>query len=954
MRWDFVGRVRELAALEAAWTAGEVGGVAPVMVLYGEAGIGKTRTVAELAQAVRARGGEVLWGTCYEGGDAHPYAVWADAIGGYVERLGGEWLGPALGGEVRWLAPVLPNLALLDPGRVSVPAGVARVRLAEVLVRVLGSFDRPPVVVLDDMQWAYPESLELFGHVARLAKSALVVVCCRGAGLELGHPLAQRLAEVHRQRSCEYLALGSLLRREARELLEQAAGGPLQAELVDAVYEESGGNPFFLEELGRHLHRDGGRSLAAGGGLGLPESIRGAVGLRLAGVSAQTRHMLQLASVFTAGFGFAELEALTELDEGSLLDSLEQALAEELVSPLGGDRYDFAHALVRQTLYERLSPSRRARLHRRLAGALERLHEDDPARVAGELARQYHASATLVGADRGAAHALAAGRQARAAGAPGDAVMILRLGLDLAGEDAEARAELLGELARAEAEAGMFADATRTLEAAVSVLEHRGGSGDAIAELVYAVGVAFTLAAVLQSLEGTGPLIARGLAAIGRTHNLAWARLKLLQRFGRSQTVGPVRMVRLVRFDPEAVRIARSEGTEVDYAFTVESWDPAFGAELERLIARIDGWRDPVARLRALINVVGYLTLAEPGSSLAADRLSAELRVLADDVGLLPTRALARVFAGALRGGRGEFDAAAGQLEQASALLELQPGPGAMAPVVTLVEALTAQHVAADWPRLAGVMWDLARSPGEAAWPSLACAAFAAQAFASAGEADRAREVLGTILPALESAELLEPMTSNPIGLAGGAVWELRAADLAERLLPYAVALVDVDGREGYMTSTELTVARLSSVSGRFDQAVEYFERARVTLDGRDQRVLRAIVDYDEALARRAHKEPGASKLLALASTRFRELGMREWLRRVSLLDMAEHERPDRLTAREAEILRLVARGRTNREIAAELGISIHTVERHVQNAYRKINARNRADASTYVARVSL
>jgi predicted ATPase len=147
---------------------------------------------------------------------------------------------------------------------------VARLRLAEVLARVLDSFEHPPLVVLDDMQWAYPESLELFGHVTRLARSSLVV-CCRGTGLELGHPLAQRLAEIHRLRSCEYMALGGLPRGEAGELLEQASGGPLEAALVDAAYADSGGNPFFLGELGRHLQRRSATSLAAGGAWGLPE-----------------------------------------------------------------------------------------------------------------------------------------------------------------------------------------------------------------------------------------------------------------------------------------------------------------------------------------------------------------------------------------------------------------------------------------------------------------------------------------------------------------------------------------------------------------------------------------------------------------------------------------------------------------------------------------------------------
>jgi DNA-binding CsgD family transcriptional regulator len=251
-------------------------------------------------------------------------------------------------------------------------------------------------------------------------------------------------------------------------------------------------------------------------------------------------------------------------------------------------------------------------------------------------------------------------------------------------------------------------------------------------------------------------------------------------------------------------------------------------------------------------------------------------------------------------------------------------------------------------------MSDRANSPERSEWLSLTFRAFAAQAFASAGEVDRAREVVGGILPALESDELLAATTSSPLGFAGAAVWELGAVDLAERLLPHALALAGSDSGAGYMACKELTVARLSAVLGRFDQAVEYFERARVTLERRDQRVLRVIVDYDEALARATHEQPGAAQLLGVASDRFEELGMREWSRRAALVNIADPELPDRLTAREAEVLRLVALGSSNKEIAAKLVISVHTVERHVQNAYRKIDARNRADASTYVARVDL
>src|SRR6201995_1027231 len=121
------------------------------------------------------------------------------------------------------------------------------------------------------------------------------------------------------------------------------------------------------------------------------------------------------------------------------------------------------------------------------------------------------------------------------------------------------------------------------------------------------------------------------------------------------------------------------------------------------------------------------------------------------------------------------------------------------------------------------MMWNLVRNPRASGTPGMACAGFAAQALAYAGAADQARSVLDHILPELEP---LEPAMSGAAGLAGAAVWEMHAQDLASRLLPRALALADADGHEFYMTSTELTVARLSAVLGRFDQAVDYFERA--------------------------------------------------------------------------------------------------------------------------------
>jgi DNA-binding CsgD family transcriptional regulator len=953
--WDFRGREREIAALEAGWrAAGEDGGAA-VMVVHGEPGIGKTRMVAEFARSVRARDREVLWGVAYEGGASPPYGVWREAIDGYANRLGGARLEAVLGEEARWLAPLAPDGVLSGGPPVGVSAAVARLRLAEVLARLLDAFPAPAVVTLDDMQWADPESLELFGHVARLSPDSLIVVIFRGSTLELGHPLAQRLADVQRQRPTEYLPLDSLSRQDGGRLLEQAAGTALETQLVDALYAQSGGNPFFLGELGRYILSHGDATKPSADGLAVPESIRAAVGLRVSGLSAETRRMLQLATAFTAGFGFAELAAMTDLDDSPLLDCVDEALAEELIHALGAERYAFAHALVRQTLYEEMSSSRRARLHRRLAEVLERLHESDPTPVAAELVRQYRESATIVGAERGAVHALTAGQAARAAYAPEDAVKTLSLGLELALlEDHDTRGRLLSELTLAQADCGLWTDSLGTLEAAVSLLGQRTDGPDAIAELMWALDPAFWVAAAGSALiAGT---VDRALAALGDKRSLTWGRLKLLEQLIAPEAFGPIHVLAWVPFDPEAVQIVRDHGTEIDYAHTINGILPRFSNEVEQLIARVDGWQDPIARMYALANITGYLTLMELGRTPAVtDRLCSEFEVLADDMGLPAHRAAARAFRAMQLGNRGKLSAAADRIRDAHGQISDEPSGSWIGALVVMVEELTAQHVQSDWPRVADMMWALATGPELfPGWTTIASAAFAAYAYALVDEVDRAHEILGYVLPALTRDDPLDSPYVNAIGLAGAAVWELRDADLAERLLLSARTVADADPREFYMTSSELTVARLSAVTGRVDQALEYFERARVTHERRDQPVLRAIVDHDEALIRLEHRQPRATRLLDAARTQFEELGMREWSRRLSVVDASKRDLPDGLTVREAEILRLVAARRTNKEIAAELVLSVHTVERHVQNAYRKIGASSRTDASAYASRVGL
>jgi DNA-binding CsgD family transcriptional regulator len=949
-----VGRAAEIAALEAV--LGERAAAAvPVVVVHGEAGIGKTSLVAGFAAGAADRGSTVLWGASYED-SGPPYGPWGEAIDSHLATLPRERLVEVLSSDAAVLGSVAPGVraVLRDlPAAAVLSPSEGQVRLFDAAARFFERLEEP-VVVLDDMQWADASALDLVVHVARLVPGLLLVVIFRGGSLDLEDPLAIRLARVGRLRRVTYLLLEGLSRDEAGELLERAAREKLDPDLIEAMHGETRGNPFFLGELGRHIQRLGGWAARDGDSWRLPETIRGAVGLRLAAVSDGARRMLELATVFTGGFGFDELQALTGVGEVELLDRLEEALGAELLRSLGGERYDFAHALVRQALYERLSPSRRARLHRRLAEALERLYENPPARVAAEVARQYHASVTLPGAERGVAHALAAADHARGVDAPAEAVELLRLALELVPDRDEARrARVTGSLAATEAQAAMPSQAVATLESAVALLERSGAGGREIAQLTCDVATAIWAVTAIPARGAA--LIERALEALGDEHSLLWARLQiLLSHFVEPIRSGPIRIVPFVAPDPEARRIVRAQGTEADIAITIDPAGPWSEDELEWAIAEIARWPDPAARSGGLFWVVDRLTLYAPRSPDVAEKLCGELEMLADQVGALSHRAAAHLFRSALHGASGSLDPAAEQFARARTVLERLPET-VHSPVFLACEALIAQHRDPDWPGLVDGLWQAATLAGDAGFGSPLCAALACYAFAHAGMPVKARELLdGIVIPGLRAAGPWDHMVAPAVAYVAAAIWELRDEPLARKLWPAAEAIVAAGVTDWYMSSNDLTVARLATVLERDEDAAAAFRRARERLERHGQWPMRAIVDFDEAVARRWRGQPGSAELLLAAGTQFERLKMSVWLERIAGLARKRDGLPDGLTRREAEVLRLLASGLTNRQIAEQLSLSVHTVARHVNNVYVKIAARNRADAAAYAVRHGL
>jgi DNA-binding CsgD family transcriptional regulator/tetratricopeptide (TPR) repeat protein len=943
----FIGRRQELAALDQALDGIKVSRPR-WLVVSGEPGIGKTRLLSELAERAAARHHPVFVGRGAELESDMPFAIWIDALDDHVASLGERRLEALIGERVGELARVLPSAAPAGAG----DGGLQDERFhAYRAVRALlqrMAMGTPVVLILDDVHWADDASLELIAHLLRRPPPAAVLIALAFRAGQVPNSLLAALEAAGRDGLVTGVELGPLTQAEADALL----GGP-----QPALYRQSGGNPFYLEELARHGAPAGGEDADV---VGVPPAVAAALGQEITGLGDAARQLAWGGAVAGEPFDLDLAAAAAGLGEANALAAIDHLLAARVAVPTAVPRrYRFRHPLVRRAVYDGAGEAWRLQAHARAAEALA-------VRPGALAARAHHVEQSARVGDDAAAAVLEQAAHQAAARAPAIAARWFEAALRLlgseSGDDPFRRLGLLVPLAGALAATGRLEKALDTLVDALPLVE----MADLRVRLIAAC-------AACENLLGRHDAAhARLLAALDALEDRHGAAAAALHAELAADALYDSDFEAMRSWAARAVDTARALGdrglealatallcfAEYNLGHAVEA-----ATVCDKSAALLDALPDDQLAMR--IDAAYYLGFAE----YFCERYDDSIRHLRRGINV--SRA----------SGQGQF------------VVPMQLGLAHGLEVRgRLAEAAETADAALEAARLAGnrqlIGWALVSD----AWMA-----------AAAGDVDHARssgEEAIALLDVLDDSVLTRATHAHlgvmwiDIGEIDRGLTSFRAVGMPDfpsiepgrRGWIYAI-LARAELARGDRAAAEMYAARaeevLEGLGLPFAEAWLLHSRAAIALAGGDAAgaaelalegaARAAAVDAPlpaarcrtlagEALAAAGRRDDGVrelqraeAELSALGAVRHRDEAARE-LRRLGERVTARQRRGggeglDALSGREREIAELVAEGRTNREIGGELFLSEKTVEGHLTRVFGKLGVTSRAEVAEVVGR---
>jgi anti-anti-sigma factor len=421
-RTRFIGRDAQLKRLLSLWNLAQKG-QGHMVLIAGEVGVGKTRLAEEML--LQAPGATVLVGHCSESEESTPYQPFIEIGRAYLTNTPLMALKPQLADAAPVVATLIPELydliANLTP-LMPVTAEYERLRLIQGFTQFMerASQARPWLLLLDDLHWADPASLQMLHHLARNISTMplLILGTYRDVELEANHALQEWRRNLNRYPNFQHIRLNRLDEDGVRQLLHTIWEQGAPPEWTAAIYQRTGGNPFYVEEVAKDLVDQGALTLRDGVWqfaplveIKLPSRVHDVILQRVERLSATAQEVLRLATVLGQQFGFHDLLAVTEQSEEQLLESLDELLERDMIRESeGGTTLTFTHGEVQQIIYEDLNPLRRRILHRRVGAALEQAHGDRLDQIASQLAHHFIQSGNE---EKGFLYSLKAGHQAR-------------------------------------------------------------------------------------------------------------------------------------------------------------------------------------------------------------------------------------------------------------------------------------------------------------------------------------------------------------------------------------------------------------------------------------------------------------------------------------------------------------------------------------------------------------